>query len=640
MNFTDSTNQRPRPVSNGVEELLDLQKKPDIPEMQDALRKKNVADMLMEERHVGRFSALHRVLHALSPGERMLLYVLSILLAGSALMLLIKVNEQVSVTVPSRGGALSEGTLGTPRFINPLLAISQTDQDLAALIYSGLMRAGKNGTLIPDVAEGYQVSEDGTAYTFTIRENATFHDGTPIKAEDVLFTVSLAQNEMIKSPRRADWEGVSVSSPDERTVIFTLPHAYAPFLENTQLGILPKALWNNISPEEFPFHALNTNPIGSGPFKISDVTTDKAGSPILYELSAFDDFTLGRANLDKIEFHFYPNQQALKDAFAYSEIDSFAGITPPSTLIESRPDSRLVRIASTRIFGIFFNQSHAPILADLSVRSALSAAINREELIDKSLGGFGKEADGPIPPGLFSEVREETATSTETEADAARSILTKGGWKYEGATVSTTSPEASTENSVWTKGTKNKQTLSFALATADTPELSGTAESVAASWKEAGVDVDVQVYPLAEFNTTVLRPRAYDAILFGEVVGRTLDLFAFWHSSQRNDPGLNLALYASTKADKLLASARTEVNKEEREKLYREFSDIIGEDQPAVFLYAPEFIYVVPKDLEGLSFGALTSPSERFLSAHEWYTDTERVWNIFSTYPDLKFFQF
>lgn len=602
-----------------------------------------------KERSLRPLATFERLLRMLSPGERLLLYTLSILLAGSTLILLTLVNAEVSIMVPSHGGELREGELGTPRFINPLLAISQTDQDLAALVYSGLMRANQEGGLIPDLASGYEVSEDGTTYTFHIREDAAFHDGSPVLAEDIVFTVTLAQNQDIKSARRADWEGVTVNAPDPHTVVFTLPHAYAPFLENTQLGILPKVLWEHVSAEEFPYHTLNTHPVGSGPYRIKDVQSDDQGSVISYELTSFENFTLGAPHLGTITFRFYPNEEARSAGFSADEIDSFAGVSPEQISLEERTDSRIVSLPSTRIFAVFFNQNHAPLLANSEVREALDAAVDREALIDTVIAGYGTAANGPIPPGLLKEesaLPEKTdAGSADTLADTlveeARGILTKAGWKFGDATASsstsTSSPQTSTHSTgsgqagsgVWTKGTKNKQTLSLALATADTPELAATAEAVAKTWRAVGVDVDVQVYPLAEFNANVLRPRSYDAVLFGEVVGRTLDLFAFWHSSQRNDPGLNLALYANARADKLLSSARTEVDPKERENLYRSFSEIVSEDTPAIFLYAPEFLYVVPEELQGLHFGGLTSPSERFLGVYEWYTDTERIWNIF-----------
>lgn len=578
-----------------------------------------------------RFSLLRRfeeMLNAFSPGERLILYGLVIILGASALALLAGLNAAVSVNVPSPGGSLREGLVGPARFVNPVLTMSDADRDLTALVYSGLTRALPDGTVIPDLASRYQISEDGTTYTFALRPDATFHDGTKLTSADVLFTVQLAQNPAIKSSHRADWEGVVASAPDSHTVVFKLPHAYAPFIENTSMGILPHQLWKDVTPEEFPFSRLNTRPVGSGPFVVANVDTDSTGSVTRYSLEPFGGNVLGKPYLRTITFIFYPNEGAMLKGFAAGEIDAVAGVTPDELKDIKRTDIRILTVPLPRVFGVFFNQGHAPALADASARAALDAAIDRERLVNMVLKGYGKPLDGPIPAGVLDAsvtVEQSVATSTVSTAytqdsvEAARAILSKGGWTFDASA------------GAWMK---NKQQLTFTLATADAPELVATANAVATAWKQAGIKVTVQVYPLSEFNTTVLRPRSYDAVLFGEVVGRELDLFAFWHSSQRNDPGLNLALYANAKVDTLLSQARATTNEKDREKLYAQFTDLLVKDQPAIFLYSPDFVYVVPKSLKGISLGALTTPADRFLGAYRWYTDTERVWNVFSNTDD------
>lgn len=601
------------------------------------------------------FRKLEDLLARFSPAERLALYIGTALLAGSTLALLAGVNSLASVVVPSKGGTLVEGAVGTPRFINPLLAISQTDQDLVLLTYSGLMRAMPDGRLVPDLAENYEVAEDGAVYRFYLRPDAVFHDGTPVTANDVLFTVLLAQNPDVKSPRRADWDGVVARALDERTIEFSLPHAYAPFLENTQLGILPKHLWESVPYDEFPFHQMNTRPVGSGPYKVESVETDAAGAALSYSLVSFDRFALGEPHLSEIVFKFFPNEEVLRTAFAAEEIDGFAGMSVTRVALEERSDTRLSEAPSTRLFGIFFNQNRSTVLADAGVREALDLAIDREQLIRDTLAGYGEPARGPIPPGLnpeavrasssdevaLSETEDdaEAAEDTESESEQSEASADEEASTEEAPPALATGTQAARDalaEAGWTfdevgqRWMKGETTLTFALATADTPELVATAEAVAAMWRAAGVDVGVQIYPLAEFNATVLRPRSYDAVLFGQVVGHTLDLFAFWHSSQRNDPGLNLALYASTRADRLLESARTETDKNERTALHDEFAGLVAEERPAIFLYAPEFLYVAPSNIQNVALGALTTASERFLNVHEWYTDTERVWDIFA----------
>jgi peptide/nickel transport system substrate-binding protein len=567
-----------------------------------------------------------------SPAERLLLYILSITLAISSIALLFAVNTAISIEVPSRGGALVEGELGSARFINPILAISDADQDLSVLIYSGLTRALPNGTFTSDLAQNYTVSEDGTTYTFILRPDVTFHDGTPVTAADVLYTVALAQNPDIKSPRRADWEGVVASSPDPKTVVFKLPHAYAPFIEDTTLGILPKHLWQQVQTDSFPFSPLNTHPIGSGPYTVKDVRTDTTGAPTRYDLTPFEKFTLGAGHIARISFAFYPNQIALSRAFAMHQIDAIAGVTPVNLKDYSRTDTSMVVVPLPRVFGIFFNQNRNAALADARVRDALLSAIDKKMIVEDVLQGYGSVLSGPLPPGILTqrtseEVSRMSLTQTDHESTTtAQAMLKKSGWSMSSTTgewVKKLPKSASTP--------AGEIPLTFKLATADEPELVSTAHAVAEQWRAAGINVEVQVYPLSDFNNTVLRPRNYDAILFGEVVSRSGDLFAFWHSSQRNDPGLNLSLYANSKADALLSKARASATKEEREMLYQQFLAILQKDTPALFLYSPDFIYIVPTKIHNIHIGTISSSAERFLNVYQWYVETERIWNFFST---------
>lgn len=578
---------------------------------------------MVRPRPLSYLQSAERMTRSLSPFERLTLYICTILLGISTLVLLAGANAAVSVTVPSHGGTLTEGLLSPARFVNPLIPMSQADADISALVYSGLMRALPDGSVIPDLASSYQISEDGTSYTFTIRSDATFHDGTPVTSADVLFTIQRAQHPDIKSSHRADWEGVAVAAPDERTVVFKLPRAYAPFIQNATMGILPKHLWESVTVEEFPFSPLNTHPIGSGPFMIDNVETSSTGSITRYDLKPFKDFTLGSPYLRRITFIFFPNEEDLIRAFNKGEVDAVAGISASELSTVSRDDITVKTVALPRIFGVFFNQGRSAVLADEPVRRALDQAIDKERLVQMILNGYGVSIDSPVPPHIFSLADASTpargvssSAFTEETLSAARATLERAGWKFNAETNSWSSSK--------------QQEIAFTLATADAPELIATAEAVAAAWNELGVRVNVQVFPISELNTSVIRPREYDAILFGEIVGRELDVFAFWHSSQRNDPGLNLALYTNSRADTLLSQARTATKPEDREKLYVEFADLVKDDVPAVFLYSPEFIYAVPSSLGGVSLGLLTGPAERFLSAYSWYMDTEKVWSIFT----------
>jgi peptide/nickel transport system substrate-binding protein len=300
-----------------------------------------------------RLRYLEDLLRSFTPLERLALYGLTIILGLSVLAFVAAVNGAISTDIPARGGSITEGETVPARFVNPVLAISQADQDIAMLVYSGLMRARADGTFVPDLADHYSISTDGTTYTFTIRSDATFHDGTPVTAADVLYTVSQAQNPDTKSPRRADWEGVQVSSPDEHTVVFTLPHAYAPFMENATLGILPAHLWRDVPAGQFAFSTYNTHPIGSGPYRVANTQTDATGAATRFELVPFERFTLGSPHLAHINFSFFTSDEALVRALVNGQIDAIAGITP-SYLVNLPKTVSLVRSPLMLIFRCCF----------------------------------------------------------------------------------------------------------------------------------------------------------------------------------------------------------------------------------------------------------------------------------------------
>lgn len=534
-------------------------------------------------------------------------------------LILWNINTSFLVEVPAYGGSFTEGIVGIPRFINPLLAVSDADRDLAALTYSGLMRATSNGTLIPDIAATYEISDDGLIYIFTVKDDAIFHDGTPVTADDIVFTITKAQDNALKSPRRASWDGVTVEKIGERQVRFTLKQPYAPFLENTTIGILPKHIWDNVSIEQFNFSQFNIEPVGSGPYRVKNITRNKSGIPISYTMVSFKDFPLGRPYINEITIKFYANEEELAAAFDGGDIESVNALSPKTANELSKKGGRILRSPLPRVFGIFFNQNQAPVLIDRAVREALDTAVDRKAIVETVLYGYGTMIEGPIPPGsLGYAAREENAVDGESQRlQKARDILEKNGWKRG-------------EDGTYEKKVKKRtERLSFSISVPNVAELKNVAEMVSVAWRTLGADVEIKIFETGDLNQNVIRPRKYDALLFGEIIGRDTDLFAFWHSSQRNDPGLNIALYANSAADKLLEDARSINDTDARIAKYEKFQNEILDDTPAVFLYAPDFIYLLPNRVHGIEPGPVTTPSERFLNIREWFIETDNVWEVF-----------
>jgi len=562
--------------------------------------------------------------HTFNFFEKVLFFIFIALILFGSLFSIYKVVSLVQVEVPREGGSITEGVIGTPRFINPLLAINDADRDLTQLIYSGLLKATPEGKLVNDLAESYRVSEDGLSYTFKIKENVVFHDGEPITTDDIIFTINMAQTDALRSPRRANWQGVSVEKINDKEVVFKLSEPYSPFLENTTIGILPKHLWGALSPEEMAFSDLNSEPIGSGPFKFKSLKKDSAGIPTQYKLIPFEKYTFGKAYLNEIRFKFYKNEDELISAYKKESIDNINSVSPELIKENKNDKDNIISPALPRVFGVFFNQNHAPLFTNKEVRVALETAVDKERLINEVLHGYGSIIDSPIPPGAMEKYRQTgTIKVSKTDKDIdqkiteAISILERNGW-------------TKNEEGFFVKKTaKDNFLLSFSVSTSNSPELKAVAEIIKENWEKIGAKVEIKVFDIGTLNQEVIRPREYDTLLFGEVIGRDLDLFAFWHSSQRNDPGLNIALYTNITVDKILESVRKSFEARELYKKFEEFKNEIEADVPAVFLYSPDFIYILDSKIKGVEIGTITTPAERFLNVEKWYINTDKVWPIF-----------
>lgn len=578
----------------------------------------NLKHLFKKEYRLPKTELLEHTLKNFSPVEKLISMIFIILLILSAAGLLYKVNAMFLTEIPAPGGELREGIIGSPRFINPLLSLSDADRDLATLIYSGLLKATPEGRLIPDLADRYEISKDGLSYTFHIREGVKFHDGVVVTSNDVLFTLQKAQDPALKSPKRASWEGVTVEKVGEREIRLVLRQPYSPFLENMTIGILPKHLWKDADAEQFQFSPINIEAVGSGPYKIEKIKRNDLGIPSYVELASFKNYALRKPYIERIILRFYQNEKDLLDGLSRGEIESVNTITPKTARDLETKGYRIEHASLPRVFAVFLNQNNAALLSEKAVRQALNLSTDKEAIVDSVLYGYGVPIHEPIPPALLPRT-VGTATSSEVLLKEANALLDRAKW------------ERNAETGIREKVMKGKeiQKLSFSLITSDTPELLQSAELLKEMWRKIGVEVNMRIFGSGDLNQNIIRPRKFDALLFGEIIGRDLDLFAFWHSSQRNDPGLNIAMYTNAKVDKLLEEARSTTDGEKRIAAYTRAIETISDDTAAIFLYSPEFIYVLPKKIRGFTLSRTTTPSERFLDVHNWYINTEKVWNVF-----------
>lgn len=579
--------------------------------------KEKIKKILNFKWEIKHFEKISKIINDFSLSEKIFFYIVFSILIISGLILLKQANDSLMLKVPANGGFLKEGIIGSPRFVNPVLAVSDVDHDLTSIIYSGLMKNTTDNSVETDLAEKFEISEDSLEYTFYLKEDIFFHDGEKVTTDDIEFTINKIQDSSIKSPKRPNFYDVKVEKIDEKIIKFILKKPYSPFLGNLTVGILPKHLWGNLTAEQFPFSQYNIEPVGSGPYKISKMDTLKKNMlliPTYYELLAFKKYSPQRAFIDKIVINFYSSEKDLIEAYNKGEIESINSISVENIkYIKDKKDSETKVSVLPRIFAIFLNQNENEILAQKEVRQALNLSIDRTKIINDILGGYGKSVYGPLP---FNTTNNEENLYNPEEAIK---ILEKAGWL-----------KSSSTNIFGKKiDKKTKIELTISLSTLNSSDLVKIAEYIKSDWEKIGVKVDLKQFEFGDLQQNVIRSRKFETLLYGEVIGRDMDFFAFWHSSQRNDPGLNISMYTNSKVDKILEDARKTRDRDERITKYLEFEKELSKDIPAIFLYSPSFSYVVPKKINGLEINSIIIPSDRFINIDKWYIETNNLWKIF-----------
>ncbi|HUD08980.1 MAG TPA: peptide ABC transporter substrate-binding protein [Candidatus Saccharimonadales bacterium] len=545
-----------------------------------------------------------------SAKERMTVLSLVLLVVVSLVATVLGVYYSLTKPVPIPGGDYSEGIIGQPMYVNPVLeAGNEADADLSRLIYSGLFKYGTDGKIVPDLAESYEVSNDQLTYTVHLKKDVKWHDGEAFSSDDVLFTIQAVQDPAFKSPLRQNWQGVGMEQVDDSTVKFVLPAPYIFFLNNLTVGIIPKHVWETVAPTNFSLAEYNLKPVGTGPFEYSDFQKDSGGMILSYKLISNPDYFGDKPYLGSMTFQFYPDEDSMIEDYNNKKILATNSLSPEKLNdIKSKRSANIISASLPRYFAVFFNQQKSKVLSDKDVRKALATATNRKDIVDKIFGGQGREIFSPIPPGTFGAT--DDVKKFDFNPEAAKKILDDAGWKSGSDGMRA----------------KNGQALQFTLVTTDWPQLVDTANILKSQWEAVGAKINIDSESIGDVQQNFLRPREYEAFLFGQSWPTAEpDPYSFWHSSQTKDPGLNLALYSNPNVDKILEKLRTETDEGKRVDLYKNFQQSVTDDIPAVFLYSPNYLAVVNKKVGGINITSLVSSDEKFADAAKWYVNTKRV---------------
>jgi len=500
---------------------------------------------------------------------------------------------------PGYGGTYTEGVIGDIEKINPLFINNEAEASANRLIFSGLTRVMPDNKVIPDLAEKWDISDNGQTYTFTLRKNIKWHDNQPVTVDDVIFTINLIQNPDTRTNQSIIWQNIKVEKINNQAVKISLPNIYGNFLKVASQPILPEHLLKDIDPNSIKIAEFNLKPIGSGPYKF--VRFDQAGNEVKVIFSAYDNYLPHRPYIDQVNLRLYDNFDGLYNGILRKQINSIVQV--PSNKAEE-----IRQIGAMKVYDFYLPRYKLidinlknDLLAQKEIRKAISQSINRQEVINKGLNNQAMPIYSPILPG--KEGYNAALNKDPYDLTSANIILEKLGWikNKDGIRV------------------KEGKKLSFRLVAANELENKYVTEIIKDQLKSVGVEINVLLVEKDLLQAEYIRPRNYDLILFGQNVGSESDLFSFWHSSQINDPGLNLSGFNDRRVDKLIELGRKSNNTKVRNDKYMQAQEIIIEETPVIYLYNPIFIMAANNNIKNFYQGKISEPVDHLNNIDNWY---------------------
>ena len=521
-------------------------------------------------------------------------------------MQLVWTQSSYTIKAGANGGVYAEATLGDVNTLNPLYATTNSERSAQRLIFSSLMTYDTSGHLNTDAARAMTVSPEGTTYTVTLKDGIKWHDGTNMTAQDVAFTVGLIKNPDARSRLRQEWQDVTLTVVNDKTITFTLPSTYAAFPHALTFPILPKHLLADVPASTLQENAFSLAPVGSGPFELRllQPTTDHK----IVNMTAFPEYFKGKPRLDRFEMHAYNSYSKLEAALQLGQVT--AAIVSDTSWLKKSSDFSLKNVAVNNGVYALLNTSQ-PQLRELPVRQALQRGLNIEAL-RKTVAPGQYGLDLPFVRGQLQDDASLKAALYDP-AEAAR-LLDSAGWKLEG-----------------TVRKKDGRALTLSLVTTDNPEYKKSVELMKKDWRTLGIDVATTVVdtsdPREDFTQNVLQPRAYDVLVYELEIGADPDVYAYWHSSQSGARGLNLSMYTSGVADDALTSARARVELGLRDLKYKAFARQWLADIPAIGLFQSSIKYVARNQSTALETGQnLVSPYDRYANVIYWTASKASVY--------------
>ena len=500
-------------------------------------------------------------------------------------------RSKVDMT-PVNGGTFVEASIGDATFLNPVLATDSASGDINNYVYNGLVKYDKDIKLIGDLAESWDVTDQGRTITFHLRHGVLWHDGVPFTSDDVMFTYHVLIDSNTRSAFTADYLQVQkAEAPDPYTFRVTYAKPFAPAVESWGIGMLPKHVWEHGDVNENP---ANRAPIGTGPFKFSEWVPDEK-----IVLVANDHFFRGRPRIDRYVYRIIPDMSV---QFLELRQGTLGTMTPTPDQFNGYPEFFInyqkFHFPAFRYDYVAFNLEN-PLFKDVRVRRAIAMAINKQEIIDGVYQGLAVPATGPFPPTSWAcnpNVKPQPFDPAE-----AKRLLAEAGWKdSDGDGVLDKNGRPFAFTLVTNQGNKVRESMALVIQ-------NGLAN--------VGIKMDVRIMEWSVFIHKYVDKKQFEAVLLAWNLSRDPDCFTIWHSSQRGPQQYNYVGYQNPEVDRLLVEGRETFGIEKRKPIYWKIHQLIADDVPYVFLVVPESLPVVHKKVIGVE----QAPAGIGWNFEDWY---------------------
>jgi peptide/nickel transport system substrate-binding protein len=500
---------------------------------------------------------------------------------------------------PDFGGTYREGVVGSVNKINPLFIQSSVEASASRLVFAGLTKVMTGSEVIPDMAENWTISEDKKSYKFILKENLKWQDGEPLTADDVIFTINLIQNPDTKTTLSTVWKNVTVEKVNDREVIFVLPNSYNNFLVVASQPLLPEHLLRDIEPRNFKVSEFNLKPVGSGPYAFLRFDQVANETELVFEANQY--YLPHKPYISTVKLRLYSTFDELYNGFVRKQIDGVTEIPLDKVEeIKNLGNLDIHKLFLPRYEVVVFNLKNE-YLKEKAVRIAIAKAINRKEIVDKVLNNQANITYTVFLPGQPGYDPKYNVDSYNVEA--ANQELETLGW-------------LKNENGIREKDGKP---LTFRFVSIDDNENKEVAETICKQLKNIGIQTETILIKQELMQSDVIRPRNFDIILLGQSIGGSADLYSFWHSSQINDPGLNISSFNDRMTDKLLELARKSSDNVYIDDKYSQIQQILATEVPAIPLYNPLYAFGMSNNIKGFYAGKISEPVDHLNNISEWY---------------------